>query len=82
MAERTPLDPVYSGEGFRRKLIGWFRASDRTLYTVNHQISQETRMPKEFAPGIPVNKQIHHNKAHHKRLHALVDEGLVEGPTE
>ena len=63
--------PLYHGEGFKRKLIGWVRRADRALFTPSMQVSEPVRQPREFSPYVPVNRQIFVNKAHHRRVHAI-----------
>lgn len=61
---------LYSGEGYKRKLVGWLTEGG-TILTPGHQVSEAIRSPKEWVPVVPVNKQMFPNKHHHSRVHAV-----------
>lgn len=66
----TKTFPLYSGEGWKRKLVGWL-TSDGRLLTVGHLPSEATRVPKEWNPFIEVGKQMFPNKMHALRVEAM-----------
>lgn len=66
------MTPLYDGEGFKRKLIGYI-SKDRSLWTVGLHPSQPVKQPKEWAMGTPIAKQIHPNRMHIRRMQAMLE---------
>ncbi len=77
--ESVATFPLYDGEGFKRKLVGWLTA-DGQLLTVNHRPSEDPKVPAEWNPWVEVSKQIFPNKIHERRVKAM--QAVVEDARE